>query len=104
MVRGRGGKVAEHRSAGPLTLHVLGGSVIFRSGGRAPTVAAGELLVLEAAIDHEVSAVEESVILLTLAEHHQHHAQARLLRHRDRVPPALAPRGFLLEPIHLLSE
>ena len=68
MVLGQGAKISEHQSAGPLTLHVLSGSVIFRSGGRAPTVAAGELLVLEAAIDHEVSAVEESVILLTLAE------------------------------------
>jgi hypothetical protein len=33
----------------------------------APTVAAGELVVLEAAIDHEVYAVEESAILLILA-------------------------------------
>lgn len=68
MVLGQGAKISEHQAAGPLTLHVLSGSVIFRTGGRAPTVAAGELLVLEAAIDHEVSAVEESVVLLTLAD------------------------------------
>jgi len=67
MVLGQGTKISEHQAAGPLILHVLSGSVIFRTGGRAPTVAAGELIVLEAAIDHEVYAVEESVVLLTLA-------------------------------------
>jgi quercetin dioxygenase-like cupin family protein len=46
-------------------LHVWSRSVIFRAGGRAPTVAAGELIVLEAAIAHEVYAVEGSVVLLT---------------------------------------
>jgi quercetin dioxygenase-like cupin family protein len=67
MVLGQGTTISEHQAAGPLTLHVLNGSVIFRTGGRAPTVAAGDLIVLEAAIDHEVYAVEESVVLLTLA-------------------------------------
>lgn len=66
MVLGKGTKISEHQAAGPLTLHVLSGSVIFRTGGRAPTVAAGELIMLEAAIDHEVYAVEESAVLLTL--------------------------------------
>ena len=42
------------------------------TGRRAPTVAAGELIVLEAAIDHEVYAVEESVVLLTLAGEKEH--------------------------------
>ena len=65
-------KISEHQAAGPLTLHVLSGSVIFRAGGRAPTVAAGEIIVLEAAIDHEVYAVEESVVLLTLAREKEH--------------------------------
>jgi quercetin dioxygenase-like cupin family protein len=67
MVLGQGTTISEHQAAGPLSLHVLSGSVIFRTGGRAPTVAAGELIVLETAIDHEVYAVEESVMLLTLA-------------------------------------
>jgi quercetin dioxygenase-like cupin family protein len=60
-------EISEHQAAGPLTLHVLSGSVIFRAGDRADTVAAGGLVVLAAAIDHEVYAVEESVVLLTLA-------------------------------------
>jgi quercetin dioxygenase-like cupin family protein len=70
MVLSQGTQISEHQAADPLTLHVLSGSVIFRAGGRAPTVAARELIVLEAAIDHEVYAVEESVVLLTLAGAH----------------------------------
>jgi quercetin dioxygenase-like cupin family protein len=66
MVLGRGTKISEHQAAGPLTLHVLNGSVIFRRHGSADTLGAGELIVLEAAIDHEVEALEESAVLLTL--------------------------------------
>jgi quercetin dioxygenase-like cupin family protein len=66
MVLGQGTKISEHQAAGPLTLHVLSGSVIFRRHGSADTLGAGELIVLEAAIDHEVEALEESAVLLTL--------------------------------------
>jgi quercetin dioxygenase-like cupin family protein len=66
LVLGRGTKISEHQAAGPLTLHVLSGSVIFRRHGSADTLGAGELIVLEAAIDHEVEALEESAVLLTL--------------------------------------
>ena len=67
MVFGKGTKISEHQAAGPLTLHVLSGSLTFRTRDRADTLGAGELIVLEAAIDHEVEALEESVVLLTLA-------------------------------------
>lgn len=40
--------------------------MIFRRHGSADTLGAGELIVLEAAIDHEVEALEESAVLLTL--------------------------------------
>jgi quercetin dioxygenase-like cupin family protein len=55
------------RPPGPLTFHVLSGSVTFRTGGRAETLRSGELVVLESAIEHEVEALEESACLLTLA-------------------------------------
>jgi quercetin dioxygenase-like cupin family protein len=48
-------------------LHVLSGSVIFRAGAREERVAAGELIVLETAIAHDVEALEESSCLLTLS-------------------------------------
>ena len=60
-------KLSEHQAAGPLTFHVLSGSVTFRAGGRAEALGAGELIVLESAIAHDVEALEESACLLTLA-------------------------------------
>jgi len=57
MLLGKGTKISEHQAAGPLTFHVLSGSVTFR---------AGELVVLEAAVEHEVEALEESACVLTL--------------------------------------
>lgn len=67
LLLGKGTRIPDHRAAGPLTLHVLSGSVIFRAGGRTEKVGPGELIVLEAAIEHDVEAEEESACLLTLA-------------------------------------
>ena len=43
------------------------GSVIFRAGDREERIAAGELIVLEAAIAHNGEALEGSSCLLTLS-------------------------------------
>jgi quercetin dioxygenase-like cupin family protein len=67
MLLGRGTKISEHQAAGPLTFQVLSGSVIFRAGVRVESLKSGGLIVLEAAVTHEVRAVEESACLLTLA-------------------------------------
>jgi quercetin dioxygenase-like cupin family protein len=67
MLLGQGTKMPEHQAAGPLTLQVLSGSVALRTGGRTAEIRAGELIALEAAIEHEVEALEESACLLTLA-------------------------------------
>jgi quercetin dioxygenase-like cupin family protein len=67
MLLGKGTKISEHRAAGPLTSHVLSGSVTFRAGDRAQALGSGELIVLESAVAHEVEALEESACLLTLA-------------------------------------
>jgi quercetin dioxygenase-like cupin family protein len=67
MLLSKGTRLPEPRAAGPLTLHVLTGSMTFRAGDRAETLASGELIVLESAIPHEVEALEESACLLTLA-------------------------------------
>ena len=66
MLFGAGAKLAEHRAAGPLTFHVLTGAVAFRSGDQTETLRSGELVALDAAIAHEVEALEESACLLTL--------------------------------------
>jgi len=62
-----GTKMPEHQAAGPLTLHVLSGSMAFRAGDRTEEIRSGELIVLESAIGHELEALEESACLLTLA-------------------------------------
>lgn len=66
MLLGKGTTISEHQAAGPLTFHVLSGSVTFRAGGRAERLGSGELVVLEAAVAHEVEALDESACLLTL--------------------------------------
>ncbi len=66
MLLGKGTKISEHQAAGPLTFHVLSGSVTFRAGARAERLGSGELIVLESAVAHEVEALEESACLLTL--------------------------------------
>jgi len=67
LLLGKGTKMPEHQAAGPLTLHVLSGSVAFRAGDRTEEVGAGELIVLESAIGHDIEALKESACLLTLA-------------------------------------
>ena len=67
MLLGKGTKLSEHKTAGPMILHVLSGLVIFRVGSRTETVGSDELIVLESAIEHEVEATEDSACLLTLA-------------------------------------
>jgi quercetin dioxygenase-like cupin family protein len=64
---GEGTRISEHQTAGPLTFHVLIGSVTLRAGDRAERLGSGELIVLESAVAHEVEALEESACLLTLA-------------------------------------
>jgi quercetin dioxygenase-like cupin family protein len=67
MLLGKGTKISEHQAAGPLTFHVLSGSVTFRAGDRGERLGSGELIVLQSAVAHEAEALEESACLLTLA-------------------------------------
>ncbi len=56
----------EHQASGPLTLHVLSGSLRFGTGAETATLGAGELVVLGPALGHEVEALEDAAFLLTL--------------------------------------
>ena len=67
LLLGKGTKMPEHQTAGPLTLQVLSGLVAFRVGDSTEEVGPGEVIVLESAIGHEIEALEESACLLTLA-------------------------------------
>lgn len=67
MLLGKGTRMPEHQTAGPLTLQVLSGLVAFRVGDCTAEVGMGEVIVLESAIGHEIEALDESACLLTLA-------------------------------------
>ena len=67
LLLGKGTRMPAHEAAGPLTLHVLSGTVALRTAGGPVELGAGELIALESAIEHELEALEESACLLTLA-------------------------------------
>jgi quercetin dioxygenase-like cupin family protein len=62
-----GATLEEHRARGPMTLQVLSGTIRFRSAGTFHDVEAGQLVVLASTLAHEVEALTESALLLTLA-------------------------------------
>ena len=58
----------EPHAVGPLTVQVLSGVLRVRTLGRAVDIRRGTLLALEAGLRHEVEALEESALLLSLAQ------------------------------------
>lgn len=62
-----GARLQEHRAEGSLTVQVVSGSVRVEAGGRRIELAPGEVLVLEAGLEHALEAVRESAVLLTIA-------------------------------------
>jgi quercetin dioxygenase-like cupin family protein len=63
-----GTTLEEHHAVGPLTLQVLSGVLRVRTLGRGVDMGRGTLLVLEAGLQHEVEALEESALLLSLLQ------------------------------------
>ena len=63
----RDARIPEHQTEGRLSLYVTSGHVQVRASGRTFNLRTGGLLALDHAIRHDVSAIEESAILLTLA-------------------------------------
>jgi quercetin dioxygenase-like cupin family protein len=61
-----GARMGEHRAPGQLTLQTLTGQVRLELSERTVVVHAGELVTLEEPWPHDVEAVEDSVVLLTL--------------------------------------
>lgn len=67
MVLKKGARLAEHRTKGPIAVHVLAGAVRFSAGSRSEELSQGTIAALDRDIVHELEAVEESVILLITA-------------------------------------
>lgn len=65
MVRA-GGQIAAHRSAGPITVHVLDGDIRFRAAGQEHRLSSGDLLAAAAGLEHDVTSDGGGTFLLTV--------------------------------------
>lgn len=62
-----GHTIAAHRTDGRIAIQVISGRVRVRVEGERFELATGRLLAVESALEHDVEAVEESALLLTVA-------------------------------------
>jgi len=62
----KGARMQEHKTDQCVTLHALIGRLRVHVPGDAMDLPMGALIVLEAAIEHDVEALEDSLLLLTL--------------------------------------
>jgi quercetin dioxygenase-like cupin family protein len=69
----RAGKsLAEHRTEGRISIQVVSGHVEVKAAGRTFNLHAGGLLALDRNVSHDVRALEESAVLLTVAWPREH--------------------------------
>ena len=62
-----GKSLAAHKTEGRLSVHVLSGHVEVKASGRTFNLRAGGLLALDRNQSHDVRALQESAVLLTIA-------------------------------------
>jgi quercetin dioxygenase-like cupin family protein len=60
-------RMPEHHTDGRLTIQVLAGHIQVRASARTFNLRTGNLLALDRGIRHDVTAIDESSILLTIA-------------------------------------
>ena len=60
-------RMPEHKADGRISIHVLSGHIQLRASGRTFSLRSGGLLALDHAVSHDVHALEESALLLTIA-------------------------------------
>ncbi|MGE3599359.1 MAG: cupin domain-containing protein [Dehalococcoidia bacterium] len=61
-----GGKLDQHSAPGLVTIHVLQGQLSVAAAGADHELAAGELIVLDPDVLHDVRAAEDAAMLLTV--------------------------------------
>jgi quercetin dioxygenase-like cupin family protein len=64
MLLKKGALLAEHRTKGPVAVHVLSGAVRFTAGSERSELSSGSIAALDREVVHALEALEESVILL----------------------------------------
>lgn len=62
-----GTHIAEHRAPGPISIQIVTGHVLARAAGRPIDLREGQLLALEAGVPHDLEALAESAVLVTIA-------------------------------------
>ena len=62
----KGGALCGHEVEGPITLQVLSGVVQFGVAGKPRALAAGSVIALDKAIPHDLQALEDSDLMLTI--------------------------------------
>ena len=62
-----GRRIEEHRAEGRISFQTIAGHVSMRASGRTFDLPAGRLLALDCAAVHDVEALEDSAVLLTIA-------------------------------------
>jgi quercetin dioxygenase-like cupin family protein len=60
-------RVPDHRTDGHISMQTIRGHLRIRAGGRTFDLAAGGLLALDGGVAHDVEALEDSALLLTIA-------------------------------------
>jgi quercetin dioxygenase-like cupin family protein len=61
-----GGSLAQHKTAGTVTIHALDGRLRVTADGEAHELTAGQLVVLAPGVPHDLQAVEPTRMLLTV--------------------------------------
>lgn len=62
-----GTHVAQHHAAGSVSIQTISGHILVRAAGRPFDLPEGQLLALEREVPHDVEALAESAILVTIA-------------------------------------
>ncbi len=62
----KGATLCGHEVDGPITLQVISGAVRFGVAGKARTLVSGTLIAVDKAIPHDIQALEDSELLLTI--------------------------------------
>jgi len=63
-----GNIMKEHKAPAPITIHVLSGKIILGHEGQKNTLAEGDIIGLDAHVLHDLNAIEDSIIRLTLSK------------------------------------
>lgn len=62
----RGATIERHRADGPISIHLLSGRMRVTAGDQGLALEPGQLVTMEAGLEHDVQASEESAFLLTI--------------------------------------